>query len=53
MQSLCFSHLEEAHQWGQGIDLEEDMCITNKQYTSFIDTVVGNTLSSLHQDHLS
>ena len=32
MQSLCSSHLEEAHQWGEGIGLEDDQYITNEEW---------------------
>lgn len=32
MQSLCSSHLEEKHQWGKGIGLEDDMYITNEEW---------------------
>lgn len=32
MQSLCSSHLEEKHQWGPGIGLEDDMYITNEEW---------------------
>ena len=32
MQSLCSSHLEEAHQWGPGIGLEDDTYITNEEW---------------------
>ena len=32
MQSLCSAHLEEAHQWGPGIGLEDDTYITNEEW---------------------
>ena len=32
MQSLCSAHLEEAHQWGDGIGLEDDIYITNEEW---------------------
>jgi len=35
MQSLCSSHLEEAHQWGPGIGLEDDMYITNEEWITY------------------
>ena len=35
MQSLCSSHLEEAHQWGEGIGLEDDMYITNEEWITY------------------
>lgn len=37
MQSLCSSHLEEAHQWGDGIGLEDDMYITNEEWINYED----------------
>ena len=35
MQSLCSAHLEEAHQWGEGIGLEDDMYITNEEWITY------------------
>ncbi|EJK67681.1 hypothetical protein THAOC_11255 [Thalassiosira oceanica] len=35
MQSLCSSHLEEKHQWGPGIGLEDDMYITNEEWITY------------------
>jgi hypothetical protein len=35
MQSLCSAHLEEKHQWGDGIGVEDDLFITNEEWTSF------------------
>ena len=32
MQSLCSSHLEEKHQFGSGIGLEDDIYITNEEW---------------------
>lgn len=32
MQSLCSAHLEEKHQWGEGIGLEDDVYITNEEW---------------------
>ncbi len=32
MQSLCSAHLEEKHQWGKNIGLEDDMYITNEEW---------------------
>jgi len=32
MQSLCSAHLEEAHQWGPGLGLEDDIYITNEEW---------------------
>ena len=34
MQSLCAAHLEEKHQWGPGIGVEDDLFITNEEWTS-------------------
>merc|ERR1719197_761825 len=35
MQSLCSAHLEEKHQWGNGLGVEDDLFITNEEWTSF------------------
>jgi len=35
MMSLCSSHLEEKHQWGPGIGLEDDMYITNEEWNTY------------------
>lgn len=35
MQSLCSSHLEEAHQWGEGIGFEDDIYITNEEWITY------------------
>jgi len=35
MQSLCSAHLEEAHQWGKGIGLEDDIYITNEEWITY------------------
>jgi hypothetical protein len=35
MQSLCSAHLEEKHQWGPGIGFEDDLFITNEEWTGF------------------
>lgn len=32
MQSLCSAHLEEKHQWGEGIGFEDDIYITNEEW---------------------
>lgn len=37
MQSLCSAHLEEAHQWGDGIGLEDDIYITNEEWINYVD----------------
>ena len=36
MQSLCSAHLEEKHQWGEGIGVEDDLFITNEEWTRFV-----------------
>ena len=36
MQSLCSAHLEERHQWGAGLGVEDDLFITNEEWTSFL-----------------
>lgn len=36
MQSLCSAHLEEAHQWGEGIGLEDDIYITNEEWITYV-----------------
>ena len=35
MQSLCSAHLEEKHQWGPGLGVEDDLFITNEEWTSY------------------
>jgi len=35
MQSLCSAHLEEAHQWGGRLGVEDDLFITNEEWTYF------------------
>ena len=35
IQSLCSAHLEEKHQWGEGIGLEDDTFITNEEWMSY------------------
>lgn len=48
-QSLCSAHMEEAHQWGDGIGLEDDIFITNEEWHNFMDdkTFVGNSVHVL------
>lgn len=31
-QSFCSAHMEEAHQWGDGIGFEDDIFITNEEW---------------------
>merc|ERR1719231_467336 len=33
--SLCSAHLEEKHQWGPGLGVEDDLFITNEEWTSY------------------
>merc|ERR1711920_114910 len=35
MQALCSAHLEEKHQWGPGLGVEDDLFITNEEWTIF------------------
>jgi hypothetical protein len=37
MQSLCSAHLEEKHQWGGSLGVEDDLFITNEEWTNFRD----------------
>ena len=48
-QSLCSAHMEEAHQWGEGIGVENDLFITNEEWHNFMDnmTFVGNSVHVL------
>jgi len=36
MQSLCSAHLEEKHQWGGSMGVEDTLFITNEEWTSFV-----------------
>jgi len=36
MMSLCSAHLEQKHQWGEGIGVEDDLFITNEEWTSYL-----------------
>lgn len=36
-QSLCSAHLEQRHQWGEGVGVEDDVFITNEEWHSFED----------------
>jgi len=42
MQSLCSTHLELKHQWGEGIGLEDDTFITNEEWMSYMDDVTSS-----------
>jgi hypothetical protein len=35
MQSLCSAHLEERHQWGGSMGVEDSLFITNEEWTSY------------------
>jgi len=35
MQSLCSAHLEERHQWGQGIGFQDDIYITSEEWIRY------------------
>lgn len=37
MQSLCSAHLEERHQWGGSLGVEDSLFITNEEWTSYQD----------------
>ena len=34
-QSLCSAHMEQKHQWGDGIGLEDDVFITNEEWSNW------------------
>lgn len=34
-QSFCSAHLEEMHQWGAGIGLEDDVYFTNEEWINY------------------
>jgi hypothetical protein len=36
MQSLCSAHLEERHQWGGSLGVEDSLFITNEEWTDFV-----------------
>lgn len=35
LMSLCSAHLEEKHQWGPGVGLEDDIFITNEEWIHY------------------
>jgi len=35
MQSLCSAHLEEKHQWGHGIGVEDNLFMTNEEWIEY------------------
>ena len=35
MQSLCSAHMEEKHQWGDGIGLEDNVYFTNEEWMTY------------------
>lgn len=48
-QSLCSAHMEEAHQWGEGIGFKDDLFITNEEWHIYNndETFVGNSVHVL------
>jgi hypothetical protein len=36
-QSFCSAHLEQKHQWGEGIGLEDDIFFTNEEWNTYIE----------------
>ena len=40
MQSLCSAHLEEVHQWGPGIGMEDNVYFTNEEWMTYIEGTV-------------
>jgi hypothetical protein len=34
-QSFCSAHLEQRHQWGEGIGVEDNMYVTNEEWAEF------------------
>lgn len=36
LMSLCSAHLEQKHQWGEGIGLEDDVFITNEEWSKHL-----------------
>lgn len=36
-QSFCSAHLEEVHQWGPGIGVEDNLYMTNEEWNSYAD----------------
>jgi hypothetical protein len=48
-QSFCSAHLEEKHQWGEGIGLEDDIFMTNEEWIDYADgsEFVGLSVSLL------
>ena len=37
LQSLCSAHMEEKHQWGEGIGLEDDIFVTNEEWIKYVE----------------
>ena len=52
LQSLCSAHLEQKHQWGEGIGLEDNMFITNEEWANFAldQEFVGQSAHALDLD---
>eukprot|EP00930_Biecheleria_cincta_P082155 TRINITY_DN7180_c0_g1_i2.p1 TRINITY_DN7180_c0_g1~~TRINITY_DN7180_c0_g1_i2.p1 ORF type:complete len:807 (-),score=143.12 TRINITY_DN7180_c0_g1_i2:210-2318(-) len=36
LQSLCAAHLEERHQWGQNLGVEDNLFITNEEWIEYV-----------------
>lgn len=34
-QSFCSAHLEQRHQWGEGIGMEDDVYFTNEEWINY------------------
>ena len=54
MQSLCSAHLEEKHQWGEGIGVEDTLFITNEEWITYmpdVETFVGLSSHVIVSDH--
>lgn len=41
MQSLCSAHMEERHNWGKGIGLEDRIFLTNEEWITIKDDAAG------------
>ena len=41
MQSLCSAHLEEKHQWADGIGLEDNVYFTNEEWMTYIENTTN------------
>ncbi|KAL7577324.1 hypothetical protein ACA910_002062 [Epithemia clementina (nom. ined.)] len=41
MQSLCSAHLEQKHQWGDGIGMEDNLYFTNEEWMTYMENVTS------------